>query len=197
MTVNLTGVTDVQRITVTLSGVTDSLAQVLPDTAVSVDFLIGDTNGDRFVNAGDTTQTRSRSGQTATATNFRSDVNHDGTINSGDTVAVRDAIRRFAPINAVRDLAIFEAVDKCKCLDSLCMVKQFLEFVIRQLVEFPDEVMLSEIPSGRTTLFRVQMRQTDVGRIIGRNGQTIQAVRALLASSAARHDQRVTLEIVE
>ncbi len=76
-------------------------------------------------------------------------------------------------------------------------MKEFLEFVIRQLVEFPDEVMLSEIPNGRTTVFRVQMRQTDVGRIIGRNGQTIQAIRALLASSAARHDQRATLEIVE
>ena len=89
MTVNLTGVTDVQRITVTLSGVVDSLAQVLPDTAVSVNFLIGDTNGDRFVNAGDIAQTRSRSGQTTTATNFRSDVNLDGLINSGDAFVVR------------------------------------------------------------------------------------------------------------
>jgi predicted RNA-binding protein YlqC (UPF0109 family) len=43
----------------------------------------------------------------------------------------------------------------------------------------------------------VQLRQSDVGRIIGRNGQTIQAIRALLASSAARHGQRSTLEIVE
>lgn len=76
-------------------------------------------------------------------------------------------------------------------------MKQFLEFVIRQLVEFPDEVMLSEIANGRTTIFRLQMRQTDVGRIIGRNGQTIQAIRALLSSSAARHDQRATLEIIE
>ena len=81
--------------------------------------------------------------------------------------------------------------------DSFAIVKQFLEFVIRQLVEFPDEMMLSEIPSGKTTVFRVQLRQTDVGRIIGRNGQTIQAIRALLASSAARHGQRATLEIVE
>ncbi len=47
-------------------------------------------------------------------------------------------------------------------------MKEFLEFVIRQLVEFPDEVMLSEIANGRTTVFRLQMRQTDVGRIIGR-----------------------------
>lgn len=76
-------------------------------------------------------------------------------------------------------------------------MKPFLEFVIRYLVEFPDEVLISEIPSGNTTVFRLAMRQSDVGRIIGRNGQTIQAIRALLASSAARHGQRATLEILE
>ena len=76
-------------------------------------------------------------------------------------------------------------------------MKEFLEFIVRQLVEFPDEVMLSEIPSGKLTIFRLQLRQTDVGRIIGRNGQTIQAIRALLSSSAARHGQKATLEIVE
>ena len=76
-------------------------------------------------------------------------------------------------------------------------MKEFLEFVIRQLVDYPDEVMLSEIPNGRTTIFKVAMRQTDVGRVIGRNGQTILAIRALLASSASRHNQRATLEIVE
>ncbi len=76
-------------------------------------------------------------------------------------------------------------------------MKEFLEFVLRQLIEFPDEMMLSELPGGKTAVFRVQLRQTDVGRVIGRNGQTIQAIRALLASSAARHGQRATLEIVE
>jgi predicted RNA-binding protein YlqC (UPF0109 family) len=76
-------------------------------------------------------------------------------------------------------------------------MKEFLEFIVRQLVEFPDEVMLSEIPSGKLTIFKLQMRQSDVGRIIGRNGQTIQAIRALLSSSAARHGQKATLEIVE
>jgi len=76
-------------------------------------------------------------------------------------------------------------------------VKEFLEFIIRQLVEYPDEMMLSEIPSGKTTIFKLQLRQNDVGRVIGRNGQTIHAIRALLASSAARHGQRATLEIVE
>lgn len=76
-------------------------------------------------------------------------------------------------------------------------MREFLEFIIRQLAEFPDDAVITEIPSGRTIVFRLQLRQSDVGRIIGRNGQTIQAIRALLASSASRHNQRATLEIVE
>ncbi len=76
-------------------------------------------------------------------------------------------------------------------------MKQFLEFVIRHLAEFPDEVILSEIPNGNATVFRLRMRQSDVGRIIGRNGSTIQGIRALLSSEAAGHNQRATLEIVE
>jgi len=76
-------------------------------------------------------------------------------------------------------------------------MREFLEFVIRQLIEFPDDMVLTEIPSGRTTVFKLQLRRGDVGRVIGRGGQTIHAIRALLASSAARHGQRAILEILE
>ena len=102
-------------------------------------------------------------------------------------------------IKALLSVAIWSTKtrDKVGPLITIRAVKEFLEFVIRQLVEFPEEMMLSEIPSGKMTIFRVQLRQSDVGRVIGRNGQTIQAIRALLASSAARHGQRATLEIVE
>ena len=70
-------------------------------------------------------------------------------------------------------------------------MREFLEFVVRQLVEFPDEAIITEIPSGRTTVFRLQLRQSDVGRIIGRNGQTIQSIRAL---PQARH--RATISVL-
>ncbi len=77
-------------------------------------------------------------------------------------------------------------------------MREFLEFVIRELIEFPDDMVLTEIPSGRTVIFfKLQLRPGDVGRVIGRSGQTIQSIRALLASSAARHGQRAVLEIVE
>ena len=63
MTVELTGVTNAQRITVTLAGVTDSFAQVLPDTAVRVNILVGDTTGNKTVNSSDVSETKLQSGQ--------------------------------------------------------------------------------------------------------------------------------------
>ena len=89
MTVNLTGVTDVQLITVTLSGVTDSFAQVLPNTPVSAKILLGDTTNNSTVNAGDVAQTKGQSGNVAGAGNFRNDTNVTGSINAGDVGQVK------------------------------------------------------------------------------------------------------------
>jgi hypothetical protein len=85
--VNLTGVANAQRITVTLSNVNNGTDA--GDIAVQVGVLAGDTNGDGFVNAADSLQTRDRSGQATDGSNFRFDVNADGLVNSGDTLAVR------------------------------------------------------------------------------------------------------------
>ncbi len=87
VTVNLTGVTNAQTIGVTLFGVNNGMST--SDVSVPMGVLVGDSNGDRFVNAGDALQTRNRSGQATAAANFRSDVNTDGFINSGDTLVVR------------------------------------------------------------------------------------------------------------
>ena len=87
VTVNLTGVGNAQRLGVTLSSVNDgtNLGSIL----VPMGILIGDTNASGVVNAGDTVQTRTRSGGPVDGTTFRSDVNTDGFINAGDTTAVR------------------------------------------------------------------------------------------------------------
>jgi hypothetical protein len=89
MTVNLTGVTDAQRITVNLTGVTDQFAQVLPNTSVTMGVLAGDTTGDGTVNSADVGQTKSQSGNAVTASNFRQDVNLDGNINASDVGLVK------------------------------------------------------------------------------------------------------------
>ena len=52
-------------------------------------------------------------------------------------------------------------------------METFLEFVIRQLVEAPEEVLVTKIEQGRKLVFKVEMRKSDVGKVIGRNGHTI------------------------
>ena len=89
ITVNLTGVADAQKITVTLSNVTDEFGQLLPNTAVSMNMLIGDTTGSKTVNATDVTQTKGQSGTTLTSANFRQDVNVSGSITASDVAVVR------------------------------------------------------------------------------------------------------------
>lgn len=89
MIVNVTGVTNVQILTVTLSNVTDVFNQVAGNSSVNIGFLTGDTNGNRTVNAADVAQTKARLGQTVDATNFRSDVNANGNINAADTAIVK------------------------------------------------------------------------------------------------------------
>ena len=84
VTIPLTNVANAQTINVSLNNVNGSTNMTIP-----LSLLIGDTNGDGFVDVGDSLQTRNRSGQTTDATNFRSDVNVDGVINSGDTTIVR------------------------------------------------------------------------------------------------------------
>ena len=89
MTVNLTGIADVQKITVALGNVADSNGQVLSNAAVSLNILISDTTGDKSVNSADISQTKSQSGLVLTEANSRMDVNIDGSINSADISLVK------------------------------------------------------------------------------------------------------------
>lgn len=76
-------------------------------------------------------------------------------------------------------------------------MQEFLAYILRQLVDFPDEVALTRVESGKKTTFHVRMRQSDVGKVIGKHGHTIIAIRNLLAAGAARHGEKAALEIVE
>jgi hypothetical protein len=82
ITVNLTGVTNAQTITLTLSGVNDGTNT--GDVGVRMSVLVGDTNADGAVNSADISQTKSQSGNAVTSSNFREDANADGSINSAD-----------------------------------------------------------------------------------------------------------------
>jgi len=95
ITVNLTGVTDVQRITMTLHNVNNGTTT--GDVPISMGVLIGDVNGNASVNSSDVALTKSKVGQAVDSTNFREDVNVNGTISSSDVALVKSDVGHALP----------------------------------------------------------------------------------------------------
>jgi len=85
--VNLTGVTNAQRIVLDLTNVNDGIN--VGDAFVAMNVLAGDTTGNGAVNSSDIAQTQSQSGQPVTSANFREDVTVNGLINSSDIAFVQ------------------------------------------------------------------------------------------------------------
>ncbi len=90
VTIGLTNVTDQQTLNVTLNGVNSASSdEPAVNVVIPMSRLLGDTTGNRSVNAGDVSQTKGRLGQTVTSANFRADVIANGSINAGDISVVK------------------------------------------------------------------------------------------------------------
>ena len=76
-------------------------------------------------------------------------------------------------------------------------MQAFLEYVVKGLVDRPDAVTVTPVEQAGQTLYELRLHPTDVGKIIGKQGATIQAIRALTQVGAAKRGQRCTVEIIE
>ena len=76
-------------------------------------------------------------------------------------------------------------------------MQAFLEYVVKGLVEHPDEVTVTPVDRSGMTIYELRLNADDVGRIIGRQGVTINAIRSLLLAGSARKGLRGAVEIVE
>ena len=74
---------------------------------------------------------------------------------------------------------------------------EFLRYVVQKLVEFPEEVVINHREDGGKTTYLLSLRQGDVGRLIGKGGATIKAIRDLAQASAEKHGMKVAVEILE
>ena len=76
-------------------------------------------------------------------------------------------------------------------------MKEFVEFVVKALVDHPEQVDVREVDGERTVVFELRLAQSDIGKVIGKSGRTITAIRSLLTSAAAKIGRRAMLEIIE
>jgi len=76
-------------------------------------------------------------------------------------------------------------------------VKAFVEFVARSLVDSPESVRVNLVDRGRDTSVQIACEKRDIGKIIGKSGKTIAAIRALANSAAGRSGKRVNVEVLD
>jgi len=76
-------------------------------------------------------------------------------------------------------------------------MEAFLEYVVKGLVQHPEDVIIKPVQRNGMTIYELRLNEKDVGRIIGRQGMTINAIRTLLLAGSAKQGLRCALEIVE
>ena len=76
-------------------------------------------------------------------------------------------------------------------------MQAFLEFVVKGLVQFPDAVSVKPTDRAGMTVYELRLDPQDVGKVSGRQGQTINAIRSLLTAGSAKKGIRCSMEIVE
>lgn len=76
-------------------------------------------------------------------------------------------------------------------------VLELISYIVVNLVEHPDAVTVDVVRRDDRDVYRVKVHDDDLGKVIGKGGQTARALRVLLASVSARTDQRIGLDIVE
>lgn len=76
-------------------------------------------------------------------------------------------------------------------------MKQLLEAIIRELVDHPEEIKIAEIDGEKTVVFELRCNEGDLGKVIGKNGKTVSAIRTILSTIAAKQGRRAMLEVVD
>ena len=76
-------------------------------------------------------------------------------------------------------------------------MKELVEQIAKALVDKPEDVVVSEVAGERTTVFELRVAQSDLGKVIGKQGKTARAMRTILGATGTKLGKRCVLEILE
>ncbi|MEY4616016.1 MAG: hypothetical protein RJB66_976 [Pseudomonadota bacterium] len=76
-------------------------------------------------------------------------------------------------------------------------LKDVVEFMVKSLVDHPDQVEVKEVMGEQTTVVELKVAKQDLGKVIGKQGKTARAMRTILTAASAKVNKRSVLEIVE
>ncbi len=76
-------------------------------------------------------------------------------------------------------------------------MKDLVIYMVKALVDYPDDVSVTEIVGTQTSVLELSVAKDDLGKVIGKQGRTARALRTILSASSAKLNKRTVLEIIE
>jgi hypothetical protein len=76
-------------------------------------------------------------------------------------------------------------------------MRDLIHYIARSLVDDPDSVDVAEVEGNQTTVLELKVAKDDLGKIIGKQGRTAQAMRTILGAVSSKEKKRTVLEIIE
>jgi len=76
-------------------------------------------------------------------------------------------------------------------------MKELIEDIAKALVDSPDQVSVNAIEGEQTTVLELRVAQSDLGKVIGKQGRTARSIRTILSAAGMKLKKRFTLEILE
>jgi hypothetical protein len=77
------------------------------------------------------------------------------------------------------------------------MFKDLIEYIVKSLVDYPDEVVVREVTGETVVIIELTVTEADLGKIIGRYGRTLKAIRSILYTAGLRENKKVILELID
>lgn len=77
------------------------------------------------------------------------------------------------------------------------MEKELVEFMVKSLVDIPEEVTVNMIEGEKSTILELHVASEDIGKVIGKQGRIAKAIRTILSASATKSGKRAVLEILD
>jgi predicted RNA-binding protein YlqC (UPF0109 family) len=74
--------------------------------------------------------------------------------------------------------------------------KEFLLYIIKALVDEPEEVEINVVEGEKSTIFELKVAPSDIGKVIGKNGRIAKAIRTILNAAIAKSGKRISLDIL-
>ncbi len=75
-------------------------------------------------------------------------------------------------------------------------MKTLVEYIVTELVDHPEQILIAERSGRNTTILELAVAKEDIGKVIGKEGRTINAIRTILNAAGASQKKRVVLEVM-